>query len=68
MTDTKLRRVPCPQCRKTTPWQDNPFRPFCSDRCKTIDLAAWGSEKYRVPAALDPSLDELDFNLDEPSQ
>jgi uncharacterized protein len=26
------------------------FRPFCSERCKTLDLGAWASEAYRVPA------------------
>jgi endogenous inhibitor of DNA gyrase (YacG/DUF329 family) len=28
---------------------DNKFRPFCSERCKLIDLGAWASESYRVP-------------------
>ena len=27
----------------------NPFRPFCSERCKLIDLGQWASESYRVP-------------------
>lgn len=30
-------------------WQNNPFRPFCSERCQLIDLAAWASEAYRIP-------------------
>jgi endogenous inhibitor of DNA gyrase (YacG/DUF329 family) len=41
----------CPICRSTTQWQDNPFRPFCSERCKMIDLDHWLSERYRIPAA-----------------
>jgi uncharacterized protein len=32
------------------PWDTaNPFRPFCSERCKMIDLGAWATESYRVP-------------------
>ena len=30
-------------------WEDNPFRPFCSERCKLIDLGRWLGEQYRVP-------------------
>jgi endogenous inhibitor of DNA gyrase (YacG/DUF329 family) len=30
---------------------DNPWRPFCSERCRIIDLGNWASEAYRVPAA-----------------
>ncbi len=49
---TKARIVNCPQCGKPVEWrQDNPFRPFCSQRCKQIDLGAWASEDYRVPAS-----------------
>jgi endogenous inhibitor of DNA gyrase (YacG/DUF329 family) len=39
----------CPTCNKEVQWQDNPFRPFCSERCKLIDLGKWVSEEYRVP-------------------
>jgi endogenous inhibitor of DNA gyrase (YacG/DUF329 family) len=42
--------VRCPRCRKETEYYDNPFRPFCSERCKLIDLGAWASEKHRIPA------------------
>jgi endogenous inhibitor of DNA gyrase (YacG/DUF329 family) len=41
--------VKCPTCRKETPWENNPYRPFCSDRCQLIDLSAWTEERYRVP-------------------
>ena len=44
------REVPCPCCGKAAPWSStNPWRPFCSERCKTIDLGAWASEAYRIP-------------------
>jgi endogenous inhibitor of DNA gyrase (YacG/DUF329 family) len=49
--------VKCPTCRKEIPWDNNPHRPFCSDRCKTIDLGAWVEERYRIPS------EENDLNL-----
>ncbi|MGH9870896.1 MAG: DNA gyrase inhibitor YacG [Pyrinomonadaceae bacterium] len=39
----------CPTCNREVQWQDNPFRPFCSERCKLLDLGKWVSEEYRVP-------------------
>lgn len=45
-----MREVRCPECGRPSPWSpDNPYRPFCSARCKQIDLGAWASESYRVP-------------------
>jgi endogenous inhibitor of DNA gyrase (YacG/DUF329 family) len=44
------KKVPCPACGTPalfTP--ENRWRPFCSERCKTIDLGDWASERYRVP-------------------
>ena len=44
------RLVPCPRCGKSVEWgPQSPFRPFCSERCKLIDLGAWAEERYRVP-------------------
>ncbi len=43
------REFPCPRCKKPARWADNPFRPFCCERCKMIDLGAWANEDYRVP-------------------
>jgi hypothetical protein len=43
------RKIVCPQCRKEAPWEGNPWRPFCSERCKMIDLGMWASEEYRIP-------------------
>ncbi|NMG73571.1 DNA gyrase inhibitor YacG [Aromatoleum diolicum] len=48
---SKVRTVKCPQCGASVQWlPENRFRPFCSERCKQIDLGAWASENYRVPA------------------
>ena len=41
----------CPICGKPVEWQDNPFRPFCSERCKLVDLGRWVTEEYSVPGA-----------------
>lgn len=41
--------VTCPQCKQSSLWDSkNPYRPFCSERCKLIDLGKWASEEYRV--------------------
>lgn len=41
--------VACPTCGNTHVWdQSNRFRPFCSERCKMIDLGRWANEEYRV--------------------
>ncbi len=43
------RTVNCPVCGKPVAWtSENPYRPFCSERCKKIDLGAWASGEYRV--------------------
>lgn len=41
----------CPICKKKVSPQD-PFMPFCSERCKTIDLGNWASEKYVISSPL----------------
>ena len=43
-------RITCPTCRLATTWEENAYRPFCSERCRMIDLGAWATEQYRVPA------------------
>ena len=50
--------VKCPTCRKLHEYDiKSPFRPFCSERCKLIDLGAWASGDYRIegtPGTADP--------------
>jgi uncharacterized protein len=44
-----VKKVPCPRCGRPAPFApENKWRPFCSERCRTIDLGAWASESYRV--------------------
>jgi endogenous inhibitor of DNA gyrase (YacG/DUF329 family) len=42
--------ITCPICKKSVEWDGNPTRPFCSERCRILDLGAWLVEEYRVPA------------------
>lgn len=60
--------VTCPTCAKKIEYSiENKYRPFCSDRCKLIDLGEWASESYKIPvknvefdtSANDKSGDEL---------
>jgi endogenous inhibitor of DNA gyrase (YacG/DUF329 family) len=48
VSERKLRQVRCPRCRKLADWYDNPHRPFCSQRCRILDLGAWADETYRI--------------------
>jgi len=41
-------KLKCPVCNKVTTWEENPHRPFCSERCKLIDLGRWASDEYRI--------------------
>jgi endogenous inhibitor of DNA gyrase (YacG/DUF329 family) len=44
-----VRRVACPRCGTKAPFSPkNKWRPFCSERCKMIDLGKWAAEDYRV--------------------
>ena len=54
----KPRTVVCPGCGGASIYAaNNLYRPFCSERCKNLDLGAWASENFRVAA--DMPLDEL---------
>lgn len=56
-----VRMVRCPQCGDESLWApENPWRPFCSERCKLIDLGQWATESYRIP------VEEQDGSLDFP--
>ena len=55
MASTASRVVTCPACGgKSLYAPENRWRPFCSERCRRIDLGAWASESYRVPAQPGP--------------
>ena len=72
--------VNCPHCQKPMEWDsNNPHRPFCSERCRLIDLGAWANEEYQIskPSGsevakeieLDPELaEELLHQLEQNSE
>jgi endogenous inhibitor of DNA gyrase (YacG/DUF329 family) len=44
------KTVACPHCGRPVPWEDeSAYRPFCSERCRLIDLGDWLDESYRIP-------------------
>lgn len=55
---TLTNKITCPTCDKQGTWTaDNSSRPFCSERCKLIDLGEWASEKRAIPG------ESIDSNL-----
>jgi endogenous inhibitor of DNA gyrase (YacG/DUF329 family) len=47
--------IKCPTCKKPVVWSEaNPWRPFCSERCKLIDLGDWIEERHRIPDSTEP--------------
>lgn len=55
MVAQKFPLVRCPTCNTELEWRpENRYRPFCSDRCRKIDLGAWANEEYRVPVVDEP--------------
>jgi len=54
---TKTTTLPCPNCHKPVQWSsDNPFRPFCSERCQLIDFGAWANEEHSIAGEPDPDV------------
>lgn len=44
----KQIEISCPRCGAETHWYDNPSRPFCSEKCRMIDLGRWSNEEYSI--------------------
>lgn len=50
--------VKCPTCGKPVRWDESsPFRPFCCERCRLIDLGEWANEEKRIPGETGPDTD-----------
>ncbi|MBV1787100.1 DNA gyrase inhibitor YacG [Marinobacterium sp. D7] len=61
------KTINCPQCGKPTLYSpENSYRPFCSKRCRLIDLGEWASEGYQIP--LEPSMDDYSTGLEAEEQ
>ena len=57
--------ITCPLCKKETKWDKNPYRPFCSKKCKTVDLGFWAMGEYKVagePVPLETLLGDKNDN------
>lgn len=47
---TRIFTVSCPACRAEVKWSEaSPWRPFCSARCRALDLGDWSSERFVIP-------------------
>lgn len=58
--------VKCPTCSKEVKWSsESIYRPFCSERCRLIDLGEWAIEKHAIPADPVPSTEEISQILEE---
>ncbi|MBV9576667.1 MAG: DNA gyrase inhibitor YacG [Gammaproteobacteria bacterium] len=45
----QTKNIACPRCGKKETWTpENAFKPFCSERCKLIDLGNWASEQHKI--------------------
>ncbi len=58
--NVKLAKVRCPRCGERVSWEGNPHRPFCSEKCRLIDLGRWADEEYRVPGGDAPPEEQYD--------
>ena len=61
------KAVKCPTCHTEVSWENNPYRPFCSERCRLIDLGAWVEERYRI-AGSKPEASEDDWEDEDKSK
>lgn len=56
---TEVTIVKCPTCQTPVIWnEESKYRPFCSQRCRLIDLGEWAQEKYTVAAEEDDILSD----------
>jgi endogenous inhibitor of DNA gyrase (YacG/DUF329 family) len=54
--------IRCPSCRKQGPWFSRPTGPFCSSRCKMVDLGKWLGEEHTISEPLQPEhLENVDL-------
>ena len=68
MPKKKLKTLQCPTCKATVRAKDTEF-PFCSERCRRIDLGKWASGAYRISSPiLDPDVLESIAEGDDPER
>ena len=58
-------KVSCPQCNSEVLWlKENQFKPFCSDRCKLIDLGDWAAENHKISQPIQANVELSEEMLD----
>ncbi len=57
--------VQCPQCGIKFQYYTSEYRPFCSERCRLVDLGHWLSDSYRIAGRPDPKNPDLNTESDE---
>lgn len=60
MSTKRLPHVKCPTCKKVGNWFAGPYGPFCSERCKQIDLGKWFNEEHRISVPLESEPEEAE--------
>lgn len=62
MTESRSAvQVKCPTCGESVRWDEtSPWRPFCSDRCRLLDLGAWFTEERGIPGPDDDPETDMD--------
>ncbi|PIS11713.1 MAG: DNA gyrase inhibitor YacG [Bdellovibrio sp. CG10_big_fil_rev_8_21_14_0_10_47_8] len=61
-----VRKVKCPHCGADSIYAPtNPTRPFCSERCRLMDLGEWASGGYAIPSEENASIQDLPSNTDD---
>lgn len=64
MNQQPVLTVTCPTCKTPVPWVvEQQFKPFCSHRCKLIDLGDWATEAHKVPG--EPASPDFDADQSE---
>jgi uncharacterized protein len=58
-------KLKCPICKQPVQASDEEF-PFCSPRCRTIDLGKWASGAYVISSPVRDTADEMEFSSGEP--
>jgi len=61
-----VAKYKCPICKELTAWENNPSKPFCSPRCKLIDLGKWADGSYSLQS--DEPADVADVQPDDPTE
>jgi uncharacterized protein len=64
MSSDNKKTIPCPICKKPVAL-DDPEMPFCSERCRTVDLGNWATEKYVISSPTTSRDLEDEFDLTE---